>query len=193
MTGGKQYSSVMDILLDDEMYYKLYFFLERCERFLVSNESVQHSFFGDPNESQDGCTLEISYGNVSFGKYRSDHAALSLRHDRTYYHQNSVTSKHILAGKGAKHTDLSPIKDQVMDKVYDEVGWFITGNRITDEMEADLFQYSTVHNVYSLYEIQEVLNRIQNLPIPESMTLTIGQQMRYPMFNQFFDDLLKGY
>lgn len=193
MTGGKLYYSVMDMILDDEMYLKIHHLLERCNNFFGHNQSMSHHYFGKPDANERGCTIDITHENMYFGQYRNDNVALSYLYDDQYSHQNSVTSKHIIVSHGAKHTDFSPFKKVVHDKMYDQIGWFVTNNVITDEMEGDLFQESTVSDVYSLYEMQEIMNRIQNLPIREKKSLTIDSMLMYPNINKYLDELLKGY
>lgn len=191
MTGGKQYSSVMDILLDDEVYLKLYNLIERCNNFFGKNKAInEHTF--DPDEGW-GTSFEINKMGMYLGAYRNDTIALSLLSDGNYHHQNSVTSKEIIAHCGAQHTDFSPFKKIVHDKMYDSTGWFLTNNIITDDVEGELFQESTVSDVYSLFEMQEVINRIQNLPLTDKKTLTITEHFRYPRYYQNIDELLKGY
>lgn len=194
MTGGKLYNSVMDILLDDEMYLKVYRLIERCNNFFGNYQSIQQSFFGKPELQLQGCTMHITTENMYFGQYRNDsNIAVSYLYDNIYTHQNSITSKCIIASKGAVHTDFSPLKKIVKDEIYDAVGWFVTNNIITDEIEGELFQESTVYDVYSLYEMQEIINRVKNLPLLEKQSLTIHENLRYPLYNQILDELLKGY
>lgn len=194
MTGGKQYSSVMDILLDDEMYLKIHHLIERCNNFFGNYQSLQQHYFGKPELQLHGCTIDVTHEDMYFGQYRNDsNIALSYLYDDKYSHQNSITSKHIIVTKDSKHTDFSPFKKIVHDKMYDQTGWFLTNNVITDEMEGELFQESTVYEVCSLYEMQEIINRVQNLPLRENQTLTIHEHLRYPIYNQLLDELLKGY
>lgn len=193
MTGGKQYNNVMDMLLHDEMYIKLHLFLERCNNFFGENQYLKQHYFDKPEEKIKGCSLEVTDKNMYFGQYRNDSMAMSLLEDGKYYHQNSISSKQIIAVNGSLHTDLSPLKEQVDDKTYEEIGWFMRDSKITDDIEAELFQFSTVHDVYSPFEIQEVINRVRNLPIPEKKTLTLNDLLLYPLYNQHIDELLKGY
>ena len=194
MIGGKLYSSVMDILLDDEMYLKVYHLIERCNNFFGKNQSLQQHYFGQAEMKLSGCTFDITQDDMHFGQYRNDsNIALSYLYEDHYSHQNTITSKHIIAIKGTKHTDVSPFKKIVHDKMYDKIGWFLTNNVITDDIEGELFQESTVSEVYSLYEMQEIINRVMNLPIMENQILTIHEHLRYPVYNNLLDELLKGY
>lgn len=194
MIGGKLYSSVMDILLDDEMYLKLHHLIERCNNFFSKNQTLQQHYFGQSDMKLTGCTFDITREDMCFGQYRNEsNIALSYLYDDHYSHQNSITSKHIIARKDTKHTDISPFKKIVHDKMYDNTGWFLTNNIITDEIEGELFQEGTVSDVYSMCEMQEIINRVLNLPIMENQTLTIHEHLRYPTYNNLLDELLKGY
>lgn len=191
MTGDKVYSSVMDMILNDELYLKVHHLIERYNNFENCHKSInEHTF--DPDEGW-GTSFEVNSRTMYLGAYRNDTIALSLLSDSSYCHQNSVTSKHIIAHCGAKHTDYSPFKAIVHDKMYDEFGWFLTNNVITEEVEAELFQESTVSDVYSLFEMQEVITRIQNFPLTGKKTLTITEHFRYPRYYKNIDDYLKGY
>lgn len=189
MTGETQFKSAMDTLLDDKIYYSLYSFIERCNRFFDTKQSMTHNFLED---DMNGVSFDIFQESMYITKYRSDLPALSLLYDENS-HLNSMTPDCVILLSNAKHTDITVLNTIQPSSKYDEFGWFIKDHIINENMESDIFQWSTVESVYSIGEIQELLNRARNLPFGENQCLTIHTNFMYHRYHSVLDKLLIGY
>lgn len=187
-TGEIVFPSVMDTLLNDEIYYSLYFFLERCERFFSTHQYItQHIVVPEQNDY----TLEINPLRMYFGEYKNDDCVLVL--DTTQSgRMNLLTASQMLIHGGSDNTDISPFSTIQPEKMYEELGWMLPGHLFTSEVESELFQASTLYETYSIETMNDIINRIRNLPI-KKYRLTISDDFRYPRYYKLLDKLLVGY
>lgn len=176
MIGSNKLNSVMDVFLIDEIYYSLYSFIERSNEFFSTGKLMEYTFF-----SKDygwGTTLTVNLNGMTMNKYRSTIIPLSMvDNDNSFL--NTFNAECVIIQSNASSTDLCPYKSEHKDY---EFGWYMRNHLIREEIECELFQESTVDDVYSLWEIQEIMNRARNLPLLENKTLTLNRDFRYPQY-----------
>ena len=199
MIGDQKLKNVMDVLLNDELYFSIYKLIERFNNFRNENNDVS-GFDGLNNiymkHALMDCevwrdTLHIRYIQASSGSASN---AFELRKFVTEHPENFFVANRVIIQGNAQASDISPIKEFSQDSSpYDKLGWYVHDFSITDEMEAELFQASTIDEVYSPYELQEILNRASNLPLCKHFHLTILPEFMYNETYKNLDKILRGY
>lgn len=193
-TSREDMTSVLyPLLLNDTDYFTLFRFLERCNNFITSSTGSLHRSIYD---SIDGISFRIGKSEAEMELYESG----VLRYRRVQY----TGSTHIYPGmirlnKGSGSIDLNPTtlitKNRDLKKELEDVYLLLNGSHYTNDISAELFQYSTMYSVLSEEEIREIVNRLYNLPLLPNYELTLynnlGMMDRGSLID--FDELLKGY
>lgn len=199
MIGDQKLKTVMDVLLNDEVYLALHSVLERYNNF--REEYITCNGYNGLNNIQGKHALmayEVwrdTFLIKAISKMNgSEYNAVEGKIFVTDHPENFITGNRIVIQGNAQATDISPLSDYFEDSsVYDKIGWYCQDFSVTDEMEADLFQASTVQNVYSSFQLQEVMNRAMNLPLLKYDSLTILPDMMYHETYKNMNQILRGY
>lgn len=193
-TSSEDQTSVLyPTLMNDNDYFTLFRFLERCNNFILnSTGSLHRSIY----ESIDGISLRIGKSEAEIELYESG----VLRYRRVQYRG----STHIYPGmirlnKDSANIDMNPTtlltNNPDLKKELEDVYILLNGSHYTNDISAELFQYSTMYSVLSEEEIREIVNRLYNLPLLPNYELTLynnlGMMDRESLVD--FDELLKGY
>lgn len=193
-TSSEDQTSVLyPTLLNDNDYFTLFRFLERCNNFMTSSTGTLHRSM---SESIDGISLRIGKSEAEIELYESG----VLRYRRVQYRG----STHIYPGmirlnKDSANIDMNPTtlitNNRELKKELEDVYLLLNGSHYTNDISAELFQYSTMYSVLSEEEIREIVNRLYNLPLLPNHELTLynnlGMMDRGSLVD--FDELLKGY
>ena len=193
-TSSEDQTSVLyPTLLNDNDYFTLFRFLERCNNFMTSSTGTLHRSM---SESIDGISLRIGKSEAEIELYESG----VLRYRRVQYRG----STHIYPGmirlnKDSANIDMNPTtlltNNPDLKKELEDVYILLNGSHYTNDISAELFQYSTMYSVLSEEEIREIVNRLYNLPLLPNYELTLynnlGMMDRESLVD--FDELLKGY
>lgn len=193
-TSSEDQTSVLyPTLLNDNDYFTLFRFLERCNNFMTSSTGTLHRSM---SESIDGISLRIGKSEAEIELYESG----VLRYRRVQYRG----STHIYPGmirlnKDSANIDMNPTtlitNNRELKKELEDVYLLLNGSHYTNDISAELFQYSTMYSVLSEEEIREIVNRLYNLPLLPNYELTLynnlGMMDRGSLVD--FDELLKGY
>ena len=193
-TSSEDQTSVLyPTLLNDNDYFTLFRFLERCNNFMTSSTGTLHRSM---SESIDGISLRIGKSEAEIELYESG----VLRYRRVQYRG----STHIYPGmirlnKDSANIDMNPTtlitNNRDLKKELEDVYILLNGSHYTNDISAELFQYSTMYSVLSEEEIREIVNRLYNLPLLPNYELTLynnlGMMDRESLVD--FDELLKGY
>lgn len=192
MVGEKQFRTVMDTLLDDEVYYSLYSFIERCNNFCNEYHSIEQNLFNPENNTNTNISLEVA--NTLGCSYmilnNTRRGAILTMNTGVSTPVNSLCAANMSIQCNARATDISPYSTEQPSY---EFGWYLSSHSLGDDEEAELFQESTLHPVYEPSELQEMMNRARNLPIPQNKCLTIDKEFMYHRCYSILDRLLKGY
>lgn len=188
-----QTSVLYPTLLNDTDYFTLFRFLERCNNFMLSGAGSLHRSM---SESIDGISLRIGKSDAEMELYDSG----VLRYRRVQY----KGSTHIYPGmirmnQGTHSIDVNPTtlitNNPDLKKELEDVYLLLNGSHYTNDISAELFQYSTMYSVLTEEEIREIVNRLYNLPLLPNYELTLfnnlGMMDRGSLVD--FDELLKGY
>lgn len=193
-TSSEDQTSVLySTILNDNEYFTLFRFLERCNNFMTSSAGTLHRTMYD---NIDGICFSISKSHSTMELYESD----VLRYRQVQY----KGSTHIYPGmirlnKDSGNIDLNPTtlitNNPVLKKELEDVYLLLNGSYYTNDISAELFQYSTMYSVLSEEEIREIVNRLYNLPLLPNYELTLynnlGMMDRGSLVD--LDELLKGY
>lgn len=198
MIGEKNLKCVMDVLLNDELYFALHSLLERFNNFRAEhinstgydglNNIISKHGLMDSETWRDALYIRTTQPNAG-----SVGSVLELRQYVTNHPENTLVSNRMEIEGYARATDISPIRTIVSSNVSDSVGWYLVDNYVTDDVEAELFQLNTIHEVYSTYELQEIMNRAMNLPLLQNDHLTILEGMVYHDAYKHMNNILRGY
>lgn len=188
-----QTSVLYPTLLNDNDYFTLFRFLERCNNFILDSAGNLHRSMYD---SIDGISLRIGKSEAEIELYESG----VLRYRRVQFRG----STHIYPGMirlnmGSNNIDVNPTtlitNNPDLKKELEDVYLLLNGPHYTNDISAELFQYSTMYSVLSEEEIREIVNRLYNLPLLPNYELTLynnlGMMDRGSLVD--FDELLKGY
>lgn len=193
-TSSEDKTSVLyPTLLNDNDYFTLFRFLERCNNFMTSSTGLLHRSI---SESIDGTYLRIGKSDAEIELYESG----VLRYRQVQFRG----STHIYPGMirlnmGSNNIDVNPTtlitNNPDLKKELEDVYLLLNGPHYTNDISAELFQYSTMYSVLSEEEIREIVNRLYNLPLLPNYELTLynnlGMMDRGSLVD--FDELLKGY
>lgn len=193
ITKSDTHSVLYPLLLNDSEYFTLFRFLERCNNFIMNSTGTMHRTIYD---SIDGISMRINKSEVEMELYESD----VLRYRPVQY----KGSTHIYPGMirlntGSNNIDINPTtlitNNPDLNKELEDVYLLLNGSHYTNDISAELFQYSTMYSVLSEEDIREIVNRLYNLPLLPSYELTLYNNLG--MFDQGdlrdMDELLRGY
>lgn len=165
-------SALYPILLCEEEYFTLYRFLERANNFIESRKGrLSNSYY----DSLDGLACNAQNNSViEITLY--DSLALLYKHIK-YPGNTFINPGMIQLSKGCNTIDLNPTtfipSTKELKKEMEDVYLLLHGPFYTNDISADLFQYSTLYDVLSEYDIREMVNRLYNLPILQGYQLSL--------------------
>lgn len=200
MIGDQKFTSVMDILLNDEVYFALYNLIVRYNNFSIKTITAETENLNNMVIRREHMVVDIWGDFLKIGVRVHPEInsiierAIHLGTNVSTHPENSIDASTIIIKGSAIATDISPLRKATIDKkLYSDNGWYLRDNEVTDEAEAELFQMSTMHDVYSTYEIQEVMNRARNIPLNQNQCLTIDISAMYHHSYKHMNDILRGY
>lgn len=191
---SKDSTSVLyPLLLNDSDYFTLFRFLERCNNYIINSVGTLHRSMYD---TIDGISLRIGKSNAEMELYESG----VLRYRQVQY----TGSTHIYPGmirvnQGSSSIDVNPTtvitNNPDLKKELEDVYVLLNGANYTNDISAELFQYSTMYSVLSEVDIREIVNRLYNLPLLPNYELTLynnlGMMDRGNL--QDLNEFLRGY
>lgn len=187
------HSVLYPLLLNDSEYFTLFRFMERCNNFILNSSGTMHRSCYD---NIDGISFRITKSEAEMELYESG----VLRYRPVQY----IGSTHIYPGMirlniGSASIDVNPTtlitNNPELKKELEDVYLLLNGPNYTNDISADLFQYSTMYDVLSEKDISEIVNRLYNLPILPKYELTLYNNLgNFDSGNlQDLNELLKGY
>lgn len=194
MIGKQNLKSVMDMLLNDEVYFSLFNLIERYRNF---QSTCTPDLLRNMSERLENITADYwkEYFGISFRSHlhSSMDNILTLSEYVSTHTTNFISVNGLVVHGNIIGTEICPLKDTNLDEIEYDFYFYLNNCSLSGNDDAELFQQSTLYNVYSPSELQEMVIRLINLPLHQNERLTLEPKVCYHQCYKFFDELLRGY
>lgn len=156
-------SVLYPLILCDEEYFTLYRFLERANNFIVSRQGRLSKTYHD---NIDSLVCGVDSNNIMEVTL---YDALAIMYKKIKYVGCTIIHPGMIqVVENSAMIDLNPTtilpKKIELKKEMEDVYIQLNGQFYTNDIGAELFQYSTMYKVLSENEVREIVNRLYNLP-----------------------------
>lgn len=188
-----EHSAIYPVLLEDKSYFTLYRFLERANNFM---DTCLGRLGSTMCESFDATTVVTSRERLEVELYDSQ---VMLYKEIKYNGSTHIYPRRIEFCPLSKNIDLNPStlipKEKESIELMSDIYILLEGGAFyTNDISAELFQYSTMFDVLSEHDVRELVNRLYNLPIRPKFSITLHNNLG--LLDQGIDELdefFRGY
>lgn len=187
-------SGLFEFILDTKKYLSLYNLMERMNRY---NLEYTSSLFGEMHDTVHN--INFSTNAVSFTLEEYDTKFMSYTLDRTstkeYPFTGRIHPSYISMYKYMNFIECTPCwnnpetteEKKALDEAFIQLPGFNYG-----DISAELFQIAMQHEILSEKELQEVVNRVYNLPYMGNTILHLTNNISQIEYTDL-DKFLRGY
>jgi|AGFS01.1.fsa_nt_gi hypothetical protein len=194
MIGDQKLKTVMDMMLNDKVYFSLFALIQRYHNFQKTCDGINLNIHA---QQKGPVTADFwpDYMSISYqeNKYSYRNGILSLGQCFTRHPTNRLSVNMIEIYSNATCCDTCPVRVYGLEEKEYEIGWYCRDSQLDAEAESELFMHSTIMDTYTAEELNEIMNRMRNLPLYDNDSLTIEPQMCYYPSYKCLDELLWGY